>query len=605
MTDKQTPSKPTIAAVALALSFSMLHADMALAAKGRGRGGGGGVYLTTPDPTNPLEHNNRAVELGTKGLWDAAVHEHEVALDGDPENIMFRKNLSGAHLRYGELLASKKNFPAAIDQFRKALFADENNSPADNNLDRCLANLGKNPHDTGYRASLAEGADRSGHFIDAVVEYRKVVKLSDSGPSRYRLGRCLLKGGKVMEGYQELLNALRKSWSTQDNPTLIECHLLLAETLKDFAYKAKEYPDKTIYIKRLNNAYMEYRRAAMLMGDNINGEVISGLIETAREAAALQPTFRNFIALASAYLLGGDYDRAKLNYEKAWRAEPNNPDIVKARLAYHRAVATAPMGLTSNVRVAESEQKVQDLLSKDPNNVSLIYTLARLKEKLGDSAAAMELLEKGKSINAFLEPALVPYLNKMKGLDPDGKPMNQVGDGKTGATGPDGKPVAKPDEKAEAKAKAEAEAAKSYGKIEELINSGKMDDADKEIDTILNANAADGKAWMFKGTILEKKGNIDDASVSYRQAAGFKIPGADDALLRLESARVKPLLDEADKFLGEKKQVEAAELLREASRLAPKLPNVHRKLADLLKSMGETKEAEREEQKIRDLEKAK
>ena len=143
MTDKQTRNKPAIAAVALALSFTMLHADMAMAAKGRGRGGGGGVYLTTPDPTNPLEHNNRAVELGTKGLWDAAVHEHEVALDGDPENVMFRKNLSGAHLRYGELLASKKNFPAAIDQFRKALFADENNGPADNNLDRCLPTSAK------------------------------------------------------------------------------------------------------------------------------------------------------------------------------------------------------------------------------------------------------------------------------------------------------------------------------------------------------------------------------------------------------------------------------------------------------------------------------
>lgn len=598
MTDKQTRYKFAAAGLALALSFNMLQADVAMAAKGRG---GGGVYLTTPDPTNPLEHNNRAVELGTKGLWDAAVHEHEVALDGDPENVMFRKNLSGAHLRYGELLASKKNYPAAIDHFRKALFADENNAPADNNLDRCLANLGKNPHDSGYRSSLAEGADRSGHFIDAVVEYRKVVKLSDSGPNRYRLGRCLLKGGKIMEGYQELLNALRKSWSTQDNAILIECHLLLADTLKDFAYKAKEYPDKSIYIKRINNAYMEYRRAAMLMGNNINGEVISGLIEAAREAAAIQPSFRNFIALAGAYLLAGDYDRAKINYEKAWRAEPNNPDIVKARLAYHRAVATAPAGSTSNVRAAESEQKVQDLLSKDPNNVSLIYTLARLKEKLGDSAAAMELLEKGKSINAYLEPDLVPYLNRMKGLDPEGKPLNAAGDGKTG----DGKTAAKPDEKAEAKAKAEAEAAKSYGKIEELINSGKMDEADKEIDTILNANAADGKAWMFKGTLLEKKGNIDDASVSYRQAAGFKVAGADEALLRLESARVKPLLDEADKFLGEKKQVEAAELLREAARLAPKLPNVHRKLADLLKQMGENKEAEREEQKIRDLEKAK
>ncbi|HNG76918.1 MAG TPA: hypothetical protein PLY72_20775, partial [Candidatus Obscuribacter sp.] len=101
----------------------------------------------------------------------------------------------------------------------------------------------------------------------------------------------------------------------------------------------------------------------------------------------------------------------------------------------------------------------------------------------------------------------------------------------------------------------------------------------------------------------EKKGNVDDASVSYRQAAGFKVPGAEEALLRLEGMRVKPLMDEADKYLGEKKQVEAAEILREAARLAPKLPAVHRKLADLLRQMGETKEADKEDQKVRDMEK--
>ena len=601
MTDNQTQitlrTKKSIL-VAMAVSLSLLPAVL-LSPSSLAKGGrGGGVYLTTPEPTNPLEHNNRAVELGTKGLWDNAIREHEIALDGDPYNEMFKRNLSGAHLRYADILAGKKNFPAAIDHYRKALFADPNNGPADGNLDRCLANLGKNPHDVSYRAGLADGADKNGHFIDAVVEFQKCIKLSDSGQYHYRLGRCYIKGGKVLEGYDELLQALRKSWP-KDDPVLVDCHLLLAETLKDFAYKAKNYPDKTVYIKRLNNSFMEYRRAVML--NPINGEALSGMTETAREAVALQPSFRNLLNLAAAYLLSGDYDRAKINYEKAWRLEPTNPDLAKARMAYHRAVAEAPQGITSNLRVAESEQKIQDMLTKEPNNVQLLYILARLKERLGDTASAIELLEKGKSINAFLEPQLIPTLDRLKGVSSgattaDGKP----------ALGPDGKPLpagATPDAKAAEKAKAEAEAAKKYGEIESMIGSGKFEDADKEVDTILNANAADGKAWMFKGTILEKKGNVDDASVSYRQAAGFKVPGAEEALLRLEGMRVKPLMDEADKYLGEKKQVEAAEILREAARLAPKLPAVHRKLADLLRQMGETKEADKEDQKVRDMEK--
>ncbi|NJL73158.1 MAG: hypothetical protein HC888_17245 [Candidatus Competibacteraceae bacterium] len=93
----------------------------------------------------------------------------------------------------------------------------------------------------------------------------------------------------------------------------------------------------------------------------INGEALSGMTETAREAVALQPSFRNILNLAAAYLLSGDYDRAKINYEKAWRLEPTNPDLAKARMAYHRAVAEAPVGITSNLRVAESEQKIQDM----------------------------------------------------------------------------------------------------------------------------------------------------------------------------------------------------------------------------------------------------
>ena len=84
--------------------------------------------MTTPNPTNPLEHNNRAVELGSKGLWADAIREHEIALEGDPYNEQFKTNLSGACLRYGDMLASKKKYYEAMVQYRKALFADPANA---------------------------------------------------------------------------------------------------------------------------------------------------------------------------------------------------------------------------------------------------------------------------------------------------------------------------------------------------------------------------------------------------------------------------------------------------------------------------------------------
>src|SRR5262249_50664550 len=109
-----------------------------------GGGGPSGVVLQTPPPRNPLEHNNRGVELGTKGLWPDAIREHEEALNADPENQMFRTNLSSAHLHYGDVLAAKHKWYEAINHYREALYCDPANLPADAHLDDCLRHMGKN-----------------------------------------------------------------------------------------------------------------------------------------------------------------------------------------------------------------------------------------------------------------------------------------------------------------------------------------------------------------------------------------------------------------------------------------------------------------------------
>ena len=105
-------------ALALTVSLSALQASDARPKRSPGGGGGGGggsgVVLQTPNPTNPMEHNNRGVELGSKGLWPDAIREHEAALNGDPNNSTFRQTLYSAHLRYGELLAGKHKWYEAI-----------------------------------------------------------------------------------------------------------------------------------------------------------------------------------------------------------------------------------------------------------------------------------------------------------------------------------------------------------------------------------------------------------------------------------------------------------------------------------------------------------
>ncbi len=598
--------------VCLALSLSLVSAAAFIRpcqAKAAARRGGS-VYLTTPNPTNPLEHNNRAVELGSKQLWQQALEEHKLALEGDPENITFRRNLSAGELRYADSLRAAKNLPAAITHYRRALFADPNNAPADSNLDYCLNALGKNPSDPSYRLSLAKGAEGTpDHFEDAVVEFRKAAKLSDTGINHFYLGQCLMRGGKVVEGYDEMIVALRKDWpkDKENTEALSDCHTVLGDTLKDFAYKAKGYQDKSVFTRRLNNAASEYRRAVTVNPSNSNA--IRGLRDVGIEAVAINPSFRNQMLLGGAYLLQGDFDHAKLCYEKAWRAEPTNPDLAKARIAYHQAVVES--ALATPMRVAETVQKVDDLIKLNPNDAQLWYILARGRDRQGEKAGAVEAAQKAIALNKFVNPLLVPFYNNLTGQGPEPASAGTSGSaasatagalgGTPGAAGPGAANAAA----SSAKAKPTVDNSAAYGKIESLIKENKLDEAIKEADTLAGASPSDGKVWLLEGTALEKQGKLDDAATCYRQAAGLKEAGAADALRQINTSRVQPLLNDAEKLITEKNYAGASAILKEAIILAPNLPSLHRKLAQVLKLMSDEGEAAKENKKADDLEKAK
>lgn len=599
--------KPLSLALSVTLAASAIIIRPSDAEAAPRKGGGGSVYLTTPNPQNPLEHNNRAVELGSKGMWQQAIAEHELALEGDPENITFRRNLSGAELRYADALRAAKNTQAAVTHYRKALFADPGNAPADSNLDWCLNSLGRTPTDAAYRLDLAAKAEATpGHFEDAVVEYRKAAKLNDSGANHYRLGRCLIRGGKILEGYEALLVALRKDWPKDDSTQLSECHGLLGDTLKDFAYKAKSYTDRTIFTRRLNNAGMEYRRAVTVNPSNM--DAVRGLTEVGREAVAIAPTFKNQMLLGGAYLLQADFDHAKVCYEKAWRAEPTNPELAKARIAYHQAVVETP--LSSPMRLAETVQKVDDLIKLNPNDAQLWYILARGRDRQGEKAGAIEAAQKAIALNKFVNPNLVPFYNNLTGQTPAATATAATGAGAsaTPAVGPDGKPLPAATNTTASSAGAPKPAADNtaaYAKIETLIKDNKLDEAVKEADTLAGTSPSDGKVWLLEGTAMEKQGKLDDAATCYRQASGLKAAGAAEALNKVNSLRVQPLLQDVDKLVGEKNYAGALALIKEAIVMAPNLASLHRKAAEIYKLMGDEGEAARENKKADEVEKAK
>ena len=137
-------------------------------------------------------------------------------------------------------------------------------------------------------------------------------------------------------------------------------------------------------LKRLSNAGIEYRRAVTL--NPLNSDAIAGLTEIAREAVSIRPSFDNHLMLAGAYQLGGDYDRAKMEYEACWKLDRNSTTLAAARRSYHLAVVCHPR---SPVILASTVQKIEDALKQTPDDPELLYIYGRGKEAQGETEQAL------------------------------------------------------------------------------------------------------------------------------------------------------------------------------------------------------------------------
>jgi tetratricopeptide (TPR) repeat protein len=563
----------------------------------------GGVTLTTPTPHNPLEHNNRGVELGMKGLWLAAIKEHEIALNGDPENRTFRQNLSGAHLRYAESLKDKGNNYQAMIHLREALYADPQNAEADRILDT-LVEKAKGKNDLKTRLSLADDADVQGNYAVAIVEYRKCTSMDDSGPIRAKLGRVLLKQGKTVEGYTELKSAVSKSWGENDKNDLADCHRQLGEILRDFAYLARDGGRMNDALKRLDNAGIEYRRAATLNPSNF--DAIHGLIEVAREAVSIRPSFDNHLMLGGAYQMEGDYDRAKMEYETCWKLDKDNSTLLQARRSFHLAVVSHPR---SPVILAATVQKVEDNLRQTPNDPELLYIYGRGKEAQGEPDQALKAYQAAAAINPLIYPDLKDRITSLVGggVAPakalPGAPGTKLPAGSTapvapGNTSPAG--TATPTQPA-----APANNLAEYGNIESKMQTNDLEGAQTLALALVEKDPRDAHGWLLLGRVQEKKNDLEQASVSYRQGAYLKDPDAKVALAQVDSSRVQPLMKEAEDAAKENNWVHASASLKDAVTIAPNLSIVHRKLAEALNKLGDSKEAQREIKRADDLDKEK
>lgn len=594
-------TKPIAFTLATAFLFScLLSPDVSAKTRRRQGGGGsrgGGVFLSTPNPTNPLEHNNRGVELGQKQLWPDAVREHELAVEGDPYNTQFRTNLSCAHMEYGKWLIARGKSYDACTQFRQAMFVDPANAQADMELDNTLRKLKKDPTDYNIRKNMAIDADVSQQYDTAIVEWRKCIKMRDDPLSHAELGRVLLKAGKDVEGYEQLRIAVGKvDWPSDQKMELAACHRQLGDLLKDYAYKARKNNKGTLGMKRLANAGIEYRRAVTLNpGD---AQAIKGFLEVSREAVAIRPTFDNHLMLGSAYLLAADFAHAQMEYLQCFKLDPKRPEISTARIAYHQSIARSP--LASDELVADSVAKVKGLIDQDPENARLWYVLGRLREHQSNYELAKKSYDKAISINPLIDPDLKQAMVRIGAAPPA---VATAGNGSSTTT--PGTATTAP-QKTPEQAKAalqEVLKEKSYQEVEDAIAKGDPDAAIAKGTALFQADSKDGRIARLVGLAQEKKGSLDDAKVWYRIAAGLGDKLGQDALEQMDSSRVQPKMAEADSFVSKGDFVKAASSLREAIDIAPRRPDIHRKLSEVLSKLGDKEGAKKEVEQAEKLEK--
>lgn len=595
-------------AVALTLGLLLVAQteSMAVAARrgggARPAGGGGGVGLVTPNPTNPLEWNNRGVELGSKGLWDGAVHAHEEALRGDPYNLTFRQNLSAAYQRYGQSLLAKHDYATAAQKLRTSIYVDPENRSSDELLNNAIRGLGKNPDDAAVRAHLADDFDINGDYVQAIAEYRHYVRMKDNGPAHYALGRVLVKQGaavpsKLVEGYTEMRTAVTKAWEPSERNELSKCHASLGDILKELAFTARDDGRTQVALKRMQNAGLEYRRAVTL--NPLNSDAIRGLIEVSREAVQVNPSFDNHLTLGGAYQLVPDFEHAKREYLECFKLNKTQPALAQARRSFHLAVVSS--SAAPPTMVAESMQKVEDMLRQNPTDAELLYIYGRGKETLGDYAGAIAAYQRAYQLNPNIHPQLQVRLQALMG---GAKPGATAAAGTPGKPGAPGAAAGTPGAPGTAAAPATPPPPKvDYSEGEGKLGSGDFDGAIKFFEGLVDKTPSDGHAWMLLGKAQEKKGDLPAATVSYRQATYSKEPGANDALKIVSAARSKPFMDAYEKNMAEKNYVQAASSLQDAIDVSPDDADLHRKAAAVYKQMGDSKEADKETHKAENLDK--
>jgi tetratricopeptide (TPR) repeat protein len=201
----------------------------------------GVLRALTPEQQKALQHNERGMELFSKGKLDGAIKEYEQAIRLDPK-------LAAAHNNLGSAQFAAARFEEAAAAFRQASELDAESGQAFFNLALAQIRLGRQKEatealDSALRSynSAGETHLKAGRLKEAEEAFRGMLQIDpEYGPALLRLGLVYNDARR----YEESAQCARRV--AEREPTNAPAHALLAEAL----YGQQKYEEAAVSAER-------------------------------------------------------------------------------------------------------------------------------------------------------------------------------------------------------------------------------------------------------------------------------------------------------------------------------------------------------------------
>jgi len=306
-----------------------------------------------------------------QGKSDQALEAYRKALDLSPEQPQVQISI-------GKIYADKKDFDQARAHFERALAQDPSNA-------ELLVNIGK----------LLQDQSRP---RQALKYYQRAVAADpDTAMAHFDMANVYV----TLENYEKAERHYREALRL--DPALLEAHTNLGFLLAargDTAEALAQYRAAIALDPGYANAYNN-------IGNILAGQKqFESAITNYQEAIRIDPKFEEaHVNLGIALLRLGDAKGARRQFEQALQLNPSNPGALQGmkilqsdeQAPGHVSPSELHQQALEHARKGEYQaaiKRFKDILAMMPSEPGTCYNIACMYAKMGDSAAALEWLER-------------------------------------------------------------------------------------------------------------------------------------------------------------------------------------------------------------------